>query len=165
MTARRSVGSAFFLACTGGIPGGSPVAAIPEAARESLSWRYLKDKTLGMEAKGNAILGVLAVVLTVALGLLVPGSGARAEPMAAGGAGFIAGLQPDRRPAGAPVIKQVRPLATGDARALTGLVEPRGNLSFLADQGVWYTPFTRPNLKGRYDLRGFHAAAGEGRHE
>ena len=71
MTARRSVGSAFFLAFAAVIPGGSPVAAIPEAARESLSWRYLKDKTLGMEAKGNAILGVLAVVLTVALGLLV----------------------------------------------------------------------------------------------
>lgn len=48
---------------------------------------------------------------------------------------------------------------------MTGLLEPRGNLAFLADQGAWYTPFTRPNLKGRYDLRGFHAAAGEGRHE
>jgi len=118
-----------------------------------------------MEAKGNAILGVLAGVVTVVLGLLVPGSGARAEPVAADGAGFIAGLQPDRRPAGAPAIEKRQPMANGGSRALTGLVEPRGNLSFLADQGAWYTPFTRPNLKGRYDLRGFHAAAGKGRHE
>ena len=165
MTARRSVGSAFFLACARAIPGESPVAAIPEAARESLSWRYLKDKTLGMDDKGNAILGAPVVVLIMALGLLVSGSSVRAEPVAAGGAVFIAGLQPDRRPPGAPVIKQVLPVATGDSRAMTGLLEPRGHLAFLADQGAWYTPVTRPNLKGRYDLRGLHGAAGEGRHE
>ena len=165
MTARRSVVSAFFLALVGTIRGGSPVAAIPEAARESLSWRYLKDKTQGMDVKGNAILGAPVATLVMALGLTLTGAPVCAEPPAAQGAVFIAGLQPDRRPVGAPVIENSQPMANGDSRALTGLVEPRGNLAFLADQGHWYTPFTRPNLKGRYDLRGLHAAAGEGRHE
>lgn len=118
-----------------------------------------------MDAKENTILGDWVIALIMALGLLVPGSPVRAEPATAGGALFIAGLQPDRRPAGAPVIEKSQPMANWGARALTGLIEPRGNLAFLADQGAWYTPFTRPNLKGRYDLRGLHAAAGEGRHE
>lgn len=67
----------------------------------------------------------------------------------------VAGLEPDRRPRGAPVVKVARPHANG----LFGIVAPipSGVTSFMKDQGAWHTPFTRPGMVGYYDIRGWHA--------
>ena len=70
--------------------------------------------------------------------------------------GFVAGLNPAVRPANAPVITSFEPGETWRMRALQGIREPHAGLAFLKDQGAWYTPFNRPNLTGRYDLRGLH---------
>lgn len=71
----------------------------------------------------------------------------------------VAGLQPDRRPLGAPVIASFDQTAEWQARALQGIAPPPAGLDFLKDQGAWYTPFTQPGMPGRYDIRGLHAAA------
>jgi hypothetical protein len=43
------------------------------------------------------------------------------------------------------------------AQALTGISQPFPySLRFLEDQGNWYTPFNRPGMPGRYDIRGWH---------
>ncbi|MBU0500030.1 MAG: hypothetical protein KJ558_03125 [Gammaproteobacteria bacterium] len=69
----------------------------------------------------------------------------------------LAGLKPDQRPAGAPVLTET---GKGDAwhqRAMTGISTPYpDSLGFLADQGNWYTPFDHPGMTGPYDLRGWH---------
>jgi hypothetical protein len=70
--------------------------------------------------------------------------------------GFVAGLNPSVRPANAPVITVFEPADAWKAQALRGIHEPHTGLGFLKDQGVWYTPFNRPNLPGRYDIRGLH---------
>lgn len=70
---------------------------------------------------------------------------------------YIAGLKPSQRPEGAPTIGQVY---KGDAwyrKALTGVISPFPySLRFLEDQGHWHTPFNRPGMTGRYDIRGWH---------
>lgn len=69
----------------------------------------------------------------------------------------IAGLMPDQRPNGAPVVKQVVKDPAWYQEALTGISRPYpASLGFLEDQGNWYTPFTRPGMPGRYDIRGWH---------
>ena len=85
------------------------------------------------------------------LAILLAGS-ALAEP-----ASPVAGLQPDRRPPGAPVIASFAPSAAWQAQALKGIAPPQAGLDFLGDQGAWYTPFTHPGMPGRYDIRGLHA--------
>lgn len=85
------------------------------------------------------------------LAILLVGS-ALAEP-----APPVAGLQPDRRPPGAPVITRFEPSADWQAQALKGVAPPQVGLEFLRDQGAWYTPFTQPGMPGRYDIRGLHA--------
>lgn len=70
--------------------------------------------------------------------------------------GFVAGLEPSARPATAPVITTFAPADAWKAQALRGIREPHTGLGFLKDQGAWYTPFNRPNLPGRYDIRGLH---------
>ena len=85
--------------------------------------------------------------------LLLAGS-ALAEP-----ASPVAGLQPDRRPPGAPVIASFAPSADWQAQALKGIAPPQAGLEFLKDQGAWYTPFTQPGMPGRYDIRGPHSDA------
>lgn len=70
--------------------------------------------------------------------------------------GFVAGLAPYQRPAGAPVIDQFEQSDAWKAKALKGIGEPQTGVGFLKDQGAWYTPFNRPNLPGRYDIRGMH---------
>ena len=70
--------------------------------------------------------------------------------------GFVAGLNPAVRPANAPVITAFEPGEAWKIQALQGIREPHSGLGFLKDQGAWYTPFNRPNLSGRYDLRGLH---------
>lgn len=71
--------------------------------------------------------------------------------------GFVAGLKPDERPAGAPVISTFQPTEARQAMALKGIAEPRNGVGFVKDQGAWYTPFDRPNLPDRYDIRGMHS--------
>ena len=73
------------------------------------------------------------------------------------GAGYpIAGIQPDRRPEGAPVLSKAVKTDGWYERALTGIEPPYpGSLRFLEDQGAWYTPFDHPGMPGRYDIRGW----------
>ena len=89
--------------------------------------------------------------LMVLLGLLMAGANALAEiPV------FIAGLVPDSRPDGAPVITVFEQTPAWRAQALRGISPPQTGLGFLNDQGAWYTPFIYPNLKDRYDIRSLH---------
>ena len=72
----------------------------------------------------------------------------------------VAGLQPDARPAGAPVIHQHTTSEAAKARLQRGIVLPApATLAVMRDQEAWYTPFDRPGMLGYYDLRGWHAAA------
>lgn len=71
----------------------------------------------------------------------------------------VAGTQPDARPVGAPQITEVRHDQAWYMRALYGITQPYPpSLGFLNYQGNWYTPFNRPGMPGRYDIRGWHAA-------
>jgi len=70
---------------------------------------------------------------------------------------FIAGVKPNQRPAGAPVIKTYEKDAAWYARALTGVVPPYPySLKFLEDQGGWFNPFIHPGMLPPYDIRGWH---------
>ena len=90
--------------------------------------------------------------LMVLFGLLVAGGHVLADtPL------FIAGLVPDSRPEGAPVITVFEQTPEWRAQALRGISPPQTGLGFLNDQGAWYTPFFHPNLKDRYDIRSLHA--------
>jgi len=70
----------------------------------------------------------------------------------------VAGVRPDQRPANAPVIDRVVKDQTWYDRALHGVERPvPGNIEqILKDQGNWYTPFSRPGMTGRYDIRRWH---------
>lgn len=69
----------------------------------------------------------------------------------------MAGISPWERPVGAPVITTVDHPGTWYTRALHGVSRPYPySLRFLEDQGNWYTPFNRPGMPGRYDIRGWH---------
>lgn len=73
---------------------------------------------------------------------------------------FISGLEPDRRPAGAPSLNEYVKDAAWYCQALTGVSSPYpASLRFLEDQGAWHTPFVRPGMTGPYDLRHWHATA------
>lgn len=88
-----------------------------------------------------------------------------ADAGAAGGdaAVFVAGTSPDRRPEGAPKITTYEKDAQWLATARAGVSDPLPpSLGFLNDQGGWFTPFTRPGMTGPYDIRGWHAAKGNG---
>ena len=80
-------------------------------------------------------------------------------PMAFGASGLeypIAGTQPSQRPAGAPQVSEVVKPEGWYAEALYGISKPYpSSLKFLEDQGNWYTPFNRPGMGGRYDIRGW----------
>jgi hypothetical protein len=69
----------------------------------------------------------------------------------------VAGLAPDQRPDGAPVITEYHKDGDWYSRALVGIERPfPASLRFLEDQGAWYTPFIRPGMTGRYDIRHWH---------
>ncbi len=69
----------------------------------------------------------------------------------------VAGVQPDQRPPGAPIIERMIKGDAWYARALTGIERPYPySLRFLEDQGNWYTPFSRRGISGPYDVRGWH---------
>lgn len=69
----------------------------------------------------------------------------------------VAGVNPDQRPRGAPHIDTVDRNDQWYAMSLAGVSKPYPtSLGFLEDQGNWYTPFNRPGMSGRYDIRGWH---------
>lgn len=79
--------------------------------------------------------------------------------VAQGAAAPVAGLKPDRRPEGAPVVQPVPVNAATKSARLAGISEPwPGNVERIAEQGPWYSPMFRPGLTGPYDLRGLHGA-------
>ena len=70
---------------------------------------------------------------------------------------FVAGVNPDRRPEGAPVISEYQKDAAWYSNALRGVDRPYpASLKFLEDQGAWYTPFNHPGMDGPYDIRHWH---------
>lgn len=72
--------------------------------------------------------------------------------------GFVAGLQPDRRPVSAPSVAATPVDEALKLQRLQGIDKPwPGNLETIAAQGNWYSPLFRPGMPGRYDLRGLHA--------
>jgi hypothetical protein len=84
-----------------------------------------------------------------------------AASVAVEAAEFVAGTTPDRRPEGAPRIQSLKRDAGWMDSALSGVSKPTPrSLRFLEDQGAWFTPFTRPNMPGHYDIRGLYAARG-----
>jgi hypothetical protein len=92
--------------------------------------------------------GVMAIAWVASFGVV-----------AAADSEFVAGTKPYQRPANAPRIGQMKKTAQWYAQALQGVSEPYpASLRFLEDQGAWYTPFNRPNVTGRYDIRGLYAA-------
>ena len=69
----------------------------------------------------------------------------------------MAGISPWQRPLGAPVITTVDHPGAWYTAGLHGVSRPYPySLRFLEDQGNWYTPFIRPGMPGRYDIRGWH---------
>ena len=72
--------------------------------------------------------------------------------------GFVAGLAPYQRPAGAPTVTAPTPFDAPGSVALHGVSQPiPQTMVWLRDQGNWYTPFTRPGMVDRYDIRGWHS--------
>lgn len=87
--------------------------------------------------------------LGLALLLQVPAQGAAQT--------FVAGLQPERRPASAPSLGAIPVDEATKVQRLQGIAKPwPGNLETIAVQGNWYFPLFRPGMPGRYDLRGLH---------
>ncbi len=71
---------------------------------------------------------------------------------------FIAGTAPSARPAEAPQITVFTPAPEWRAQALHGVAQPYPpSLSWLDDQGAWFTPFIHPGMTGPYDIRGWHS--------
>lgn len=69
----------------------------------------------------------------------------------------VAGSSPWQRPVGAPVVTAVAHPGPWYTAALQGVTRPYPySLRFLEDQGNWHTPFNRPGMAGRYDIRGWH---------
>ena len=69
----------------------------------------------------------------------------------------VAGVKPDQRPEGAPIIKEFAKDGVWYANALYGVSSPYpASLHFLENQGGWYTPFNKPGMTGPYDIRGWH---------
>jgi len=94
------------------------------------------------------------ITIAVLLGIAVTGWG---PSISAEGEYPIAGIQPSQRPQGAPVIETAQRTPEWYQHALTGVSRPYPySLSFLEDQGNWYTPFNYPGMHGPYDIRGWY---------
>jgi hypothetical protein len=94
---------------------------------------------------------IAAALLVSSMSLALPAP-VRAEAV------FVAGVRPDRRPEGAPRITAVVHPQAWYVAAVAGIDRPYPqSLFFLDDQGDWFTPFIRPGMTGRYDIRGRHA--------
>jgi hypothetical protein len=100
----------------------------------------------------------MAIMLGLCVNLNV--MGAEAEVVGEPSAEYIsptAGVHPDQRPAGAPVITEVKKDKDWYKQAETGLQPPFSpSLSFLLYQGNWFNPFIHPGMLGKYDIRGWH---------
>lgn len=82
-----------------------------------------------------------------------------AAAFAQGSATAVAGLEPDRRPEGAPRIEVYVLDEASKSRRLHGVSKPwPGNLDRIAEQGAWYSPMFHPGMTGPYDLRYWHGA-------
>lgn len=93
---------------------------------------------------------VLAGLPMLALTLVLPAAALADYP--------VAGTAPYQRPEGAPRIETLDRGEDWYSQALTGVSSPYpASLRFLENQGNWYTPFNRPGMNGRYDIRGWHA--------
>ncbi len=100
----------------------------------------------------NALAGYIA---GAAISLAVLGGAALAAQD--GGAYPVAGLKPDQRPAGAPVISFMQKDAAWYSRALSGVSKPYPpSLWFLDNQGAWFNPFQHPGMLPPYDIRSRH---------
>jgi len=100
--------------------------------------------------KKTAQIGVLLVFVLAAIGAATAD-----EPE--GGNYPIGGTTPGQRPVGAPVIQTFEKNSTWYPEALKGIEGPYpSSLRFLEDQANWYTPFSRPGMTDRYDIRGLH---------
>ena len=96
----------------------------------------------------------MKTILVAAMTMLIVGT---AGAQSADSNGFVAGTTPDRRPENAPAAPPFTAVGL-TPEALHGISgEIPASLSFLNNQGAWYTPFTRPGMTGRYDIRGWHA--------
>jgi len=84
---------------------------------------------------------------------------AQGAPKAAPNSYPMAGLHPDQRPEGAPVIRDVQHPKDWDKLVVHGIAKPIPPHLGIADLGGWYTPFSRPGMLARYDLRGWHPTA------
>lgn len=72
--------------------------------------------------------------------------------------GFVAGLQPDRRPPGAPVKTEAAFTQEQIAQFLRGIEgPPPGNVTAIIATGQWFVPMRHPGATPPYDLRGWHA--------
>jgi len=95
----------------------------------------------------------MKVLLLFALGL-----GACAVSAAAQTGGYVAGLQPDRRPDTAPHVTEVTRTPEQVERMLHGIDKPvPGNVESIAATGNWWVPLRYPGMNAPYDLRGWHA--------
>jgi hypothetical protein len=95
---------------------------------------------------------ILAGVAMSIVFLAATAPGAKAE-----GAYPIAGVHPDQRPAGAPVIAFMSKDAAWFKAALAGVSRPYPkSLYFLDNQGRWFNPFQHPGMNPPYDIRGHH---------
>ena len=113
----------------------------------------MADRCFGWKRSKRTAGRALVLAMTALLGIgIVQARAASPE------APFIAGVHPDRRPEGAPVLRTYPKDAAWYDRALHGISEPYPySLKFLEDQGAWYTPFIHPGMTPPYDIRGWHA--------
>lgn len=69
----------------------------------------------------------------------------------------VAGLKPDRRPEGSPVVAAAPVDPAVKSARLRGISQPwPGNVERIAEQGNWYSPMFHPGMRDPYDLRGLH---------
>ena len=110
-----------------------------------------------MSRKARKPLALVGAVLLTLVAVLATGERPAEAAQYSPDNPFVAGMKPDRRPEGAPVVKEYRKDAAWYERALTGIAPPYPySLKFLEDQGAWYTPFIHPGMLPPYDLRGWH---------
>ncbi len=96
--------------------------------------------------------------MKLALGLLIIAAVGAGQVCAEDAPAYIGGMAPDHRREDVPIVKAAQ--APDKNSALRGIDQPppASLESVVEDQGAWYTPFTRPGMTGRYDIRKYHEA-------
>jgi hypothetical protein len=106
------------------------------------------------EPFSNSI-NIMRIRLFFVLGLMACATGAAAQT-----GGYVAGLQPDRRPDTAPRLTEAARTPGQMKYALHGIEKPvPGNVESIAATGNWWVPLRQPGMAGAYDLRNWHAAS------